>query len=160
LKWALRLLGLALTIGPILIALGAHDWDVKKAVLPSDEEIRQISDQVTGIFGGGFSQETLTFGEPILSGNIIRLPVTFRSPLKVPIKITDFSVMVTDQGAQAIELQMEETGLDIPANGTAALTLVGSISGALPSNPKLAAISASLEVYGVTIQLHPSIQGG
>jgi len=157
LKWSLRLLGIALVVVPILMALAAHGWDVKEAVLPSEEEISQVTERVSGIFGGGFSKDTITFGDPVVSGSRITVLVTFRSPLKVPMKITDFSVTVSDVGAQPIQLQMQESEVEIPANGAATFTLVGTVPAMPPQNPQMTGISCTFEVYGVSIHLSPEI---
>ena len=160
LKWSLRVLGIALAVAPILIAFGMHNWDLREAVLPNDAEINQVSSQVTGMFGGGFSQDTFTMGNPIISGNDIRLPVTLKSPLKVPIRITNISVTVSDQGAQVSQLHMEESALEVPASGTVSFTMVGTLAGTIPSNPQLTGMNVTLEVYGVTVQLNPDMRSG
>ncbi|MFH1821768.1 MAG: hypothetical protein ABH852_04945 [Methanobacteriota archaeon] len=160
LKWALRLLGIALFIGPFLIALGMHNWDIREAVLPSDEEMSQVTSQITDMFGDEFSPDTLTVGSPVISSNNVRLPVTFKSPLKMPIKITDISVTVVDQGATVGQLHLEEGMLEIPASGTVSFALVGTYTGTIPSDPQLGDMSFTLEVYGVTVQVNPSMQGG
>jgi len=160
LRWGLRLLGLALLIGPILIAFGMHNWDIKETVLPSQDDIDQVTGQVTGMFSGGFSQDTLTIGTPSISGSDVRVPVTFRSPLNVPIKVTDISVTVVDQGATLGQLHLEDGALEIPAGGTVSFALVGTYTGTIPSDPQLGEMSITLEVYGVTAQINPSAQGG
>lgn len=160
LKWALRLLGLALTIGPIIIAFGINNWDIKATVLPSDAELNQVTNQVKGVFGGGLSPDTFTHGNLTSDGNNVQLQVTFKSPLNVPIKITSISINVSNQGAQLTQLHMQEGVVDVPANGTANLTFVGSYSGTIPVNPQLSA-TATFETYGVTVQLNGvAIQGG
>ncbi|MDI6884279.1 MAG: hypothetical protein QMD00_04020, partial [Hadesarchaea archaeon] len=61
LGWGLRLLGLFLMIGPFIIALGSHNWDIQAAVLPSEAELGQVRETLSGILGGGgFSENTLT----------------------------------------------------------------------------------------------------
>ncbi|MBC7219671.1 MAG: hypothetical protein H5T49_06050 [Hadesarchaea archaeon] len=160
LKWALRLLGIALVVVPIVVALAAKDWDLKEAVLPSEQELSQVTEAVGGIFGGGFSEDTLSLGEPTLSGSSVRVQATLKSPFQVPIKLKEFNLTISDQGMPPIQLQMEEDELEIPAKGTAVFTLVGAIPAAPPSNPRMTAVSIAFEIYGITITLTPDISGG
>lgn len=160
LKWGLRLLGLALTIGPILIAFGMHNWDIKETVLPSQEDINQVTGQIAGVFGGGFSKDTLTFGDNVISDNNVTVPATFRSPFKVPVRVTSFSVLVMDQGVQIATLHLEGGAVEVPANGTVNFNLVGSYSGGAVTDPRLANLSVTFEIYGVTVQMNADMQGG
>lgn len=160
LKWSLRLLGIALVIVPIIVALSASDWDVKKAVLPSEQELNQISGSVSEIFGEGFTEDTLLLGQPTLSGGLVNLPVTFKSPFKVPIKLKELTLTVSDQGMQTIQLHMEDGELEIPANGTVTFRLVGPVPAAPPSNPEVTAISVVFEIYGVTISFNQRVSEG
>ncbi|WP_342819124.1 hypothetical protein [Candidatus Hadarchaeum sp.] len=147
----MRLLGIALVVVPILVAFSASNWDPKEAVLPSEQELNQISGRVGEIFGGGFSEDTIVLGQPTFSGNSVSVPATFKSPFKVPVKLEEFTLTVSDQGMQPIKLQMEEDELEIPANGTVTFTLVGAIPTTPPSNPRVTAVSVTLEIYGVII---------
>ncbi|MGC8817469.1 MAG: hypothetical protein ACP5PX_06695 [Candidatus Hadarchaeum sp.] len=160
LKWALRLLGIALVVVPIILAFSANGWDLKKALLPSEQELSQVSEGVGDIFGGGFSEETMSMGQPVISGSSVRVPVTFKSPFKVPIKLKEVNLTVSGQGMPPIQLQMEEEELEIPANGSVNFTLVGTIPGSPPSNPQITAVNVTFEIYGVTIQFSPKISGG
>lgn len=158
-KWALRLLGLALLIGPILIAFGMNNWDLKAAVIPSEDEISQVTGQITGIFGDGFSQDTFTIGNPTVIGTNVILPITFKSPLSVPIRINDISVTVVDQGTTLGQLNLEE-GVDVPVDGTVSFDLVGTYSGPMPSDPQIGGMNLNIEVYGVTVQVNMGMEEG
>jgi hypothetical protein len=161
LAWGLRLLGIALAIGPLLIALGTHNWDIKAAVLPSDAEIKEVEDSVKGVFGGGFSENTFSIGSPTIVGNTIRISVSFTSPFNIPIKIKDISASVSNQGVEIAQVQMQEDEVEVPATATVNFTLVGAYTGGLPTNPQLSGAGITFEFYGVTILAHMSSgQGG
>ncbi len=118
--------------------------------MPSQEEMDEITETISELFGEGFSEDTFTLGTPTFSGNTIRIPVGFTSPLKLPVKITDLSFTISDQG---VEVEMEETEVEIPANGTVNFTLTGSYTGTPPTNPQLTDMNITFEVYGVTLQV-------
>jgi len=153
LGWGLRLLGIALFIGPFIAAFAAHNWDLQAAVMPSQEEMDEVKGRLTGLVAeGGFSENPLTFGDPIYSDTTISVTVGFTSPLKVPIKITDLSASISDQGVQVGQVQMQETEVDVPAEGTVNFTLIGSYTG-FPTNPEPTDVNIAFELYGMTLQI-------
>ncbi|MGQ9787794.1 MAG: hypothetical protein ACUVQM_00540 [Candidatus Hadarchaeaceae archaeon] len=160
LKWALRLLGVALVVAPIIVALSARDWDLKDALLPSEQELSQVAESIGGIFGGGFSEDALSLSEPTLSGSSVRVQATFKSPFKAPVKLKELTLTVSGQGMQPIQLQMENDELEIPANGTATFALVGTVPAVPPSNPRVTAVSTTFEIYGITLNLSLEASGG
>lgn len=160
LKWALRLLGLALAIAPIIIAFSINNWNLRETVLPSNEEIVQIQNQVTSAFGGGFSQDSLVFDDPVFSGSSVSVSVTFRSPFNVPMRITEASIGVSDQGVKIMDLHLDEDFVEVPASGTASFTLVGLYSGAEPTDPQFESMDATFEIYGLTVDIHTGVMGG
>lgn len=154
LGWGLRLLGIALFIGPFVAAFSAHDWDLQAAVMPSQAEMDEVNERLSGlVFEEGFSEDPFTLGTPEFSNNTVSVTVEFTSPLKIPIKITDLSASISDQGVQVAQVQMEEAEVDVPANGTANFTLVGSYSGTFPTNPEPTDVNITFELYGVTVQV-------
>ncbi len=48
---------------------------------------------------------------------------------------------------------MEETELEIPANGTVNFTLIGPYTGTPLTDPQLTDMNITLEAYGVTLQM-------
>ncbi len=155
LGWGLRLLGIALFIGPFIAAFAAHDWDLQAAVIPSQEEMDEVNERLSGlVVEEGFSEDPLTFKDPTYSDTTIRVTVEFTSPLKIPIKITDLSASISDQGVQ---VQMEEAEVDVPANGTANFTLVGSYTGDPLTNPEPTDVNITFELYGVTLQVQMEV---
>ena len=151
LKWAFKLLGIALVVVPLVVALAAADWDLKAAVLPSNEELNQAKSAVAGVIGGGISQDTLTWGSPTIVDSNLSVPVTLKSPFNVPIKITEAAV-TANTGTQTIQLRMKEKEVEVPKNATVVITLVGTYSGMLPSNPQIAGFM-TIEVYGLTARI-------
>jgi hypothetical protein len=157
LAWGLRLLGIALVIGPLLIALGTHNWDIKAAVLPSENEMKQIENSVTGIFGGGPSENTFNYSIlPPADGNI-RVSIQFTSPFNVPIKIDNISASVSYQGGGKENVYLENE-VEVPAQATVNFMLIGTYTGVLPTNPQLSSADITFESYGVTVSVR--IVGG
>lgn len=158
LGWGLRLLGIALFIGPFIAAFAVHNWDLQAAVMPSQAEIDEVKEKLSGLVAEeGFSEDPFTLGTPIFSNNSVRVTVGFTSPLKIPMKITDISASISDQGVQVAQVQMEETEVDVPANGTANFTLIGSFTGTPPTDPEPTEVNITLEVYGVTLQIQMEV---
>jgi hypothetical protein len=163
LRLGLMLLGILLSLGPLLIALGTHNWNIMAAVMPSDAELQQTTDMVTGLVDNtGFSANTFSIGLPTIQGNTLRVPTQFTSPFKIPITLKSLTVSVSDQGATIAQLQTEGS-VEIPASGTASITFVGTYTGTtLPTNPQISGVdNMTIEVYGITISAQlSSIQGG
>lgn len=153
LGWGLKLLGIALFVGPFIAAFAVHNWDLKATVMPSQEEMDNITETISGLFGEGFSEDSFTFEDPTYSGGTIRIPVRFTSPLNLPMKITDLSFTISDQGVELAQVEMEETEVEIPANGTVNFTLTGPYTGTPPTDPQLTDVNITFEVYGVTLQV-------
>ncbi len=154
LGWGLKLLGIALFIGPFIAAFAAHNWDLQAAVVPSQAEMDEVNERVSGlVVEEGFSEDPFTLGTPKFSNNTVSVTVEFTSPLKIPIKITDLSASISGQGGQGAQVQMEEAEVDVPANGTANFTLVGPYSGTPPTNPEPTGVNITFELYGVTLQV-------
>lgn len=159
LGWGLKLLGIALFVGPFIAAFAVHNWDLKATVMPSQEEMDEITETISGLFGEGFSENPFTFEDPTYSGGKVRIPVRFTSPINLPIKITDLSFTISDQGVEVAQVEMEETEVEIPANGTVNFTLIGPYTGTLPTDPQPTDVNITFEAYGVTLQMQVG-QGG
>lgn len=153
LGWGLKLLGIALFVGPFIAAFAVHNWDLQATVMPSQEEMDELEERLSGLFGEGFSEDTFTLENPTYSGGKIRIPVRFTSPIDLPIKITDLSFAISDQGVEVAQVEMEETELEIPTNGTVNFTLTGSYTGTPPTDPQLTDMNVTFEVHGVTLQV-------
>lgn len=171
LAWGLRLLGIALFLGPIIIAFAMHNWDWRATLLPSEANINKVTDTLTGITGGGFSADTLTIGSPTFDGENIGITIGFSSPLKVPIKITDLSGYVTcgdHPDVRLGQISMQGESVEIPAQGTGNFTAYGQLtadaiqhinnshSGALPSNIGFENATITFEFYGISVQVQIS----
>lgn len=154
LSWSLRLLGIALFIGPFIAAFAAHNWDFKAALVPSQAEIDEVNEQISGfVFEEGFSEDPLTFEDPTYSDTTIRVTTTFNSHFKIPIKIKDLSATISDHGVKVAQVQMEEEEVDVPANGTVNFTLVGSYTGDNLTDLERTDVNITFELYGVTLQV-------
>lgn len=156
LKWGLRLIGIALTLGPILIALGARGWDVKAAVMPTESEIREMEEAVRGILGGELSENNITFESPVYSDGTARAAVHFTSPFKVSVILKEFSGKLYDGEIPIGDINMEEEEVEVPPGGTVTFHLVANFSGGPPSNPRPQPTSITFELYGLTMTIHPS----
>lgn len=156
LGWGLRLLGLALAIGPFIVALGMHDWDIQSAVMPSEEEMGEVRGRLSGLIGG-FRDSPFELGALENIGNTLRATVGFTSPLKIPVKIKEFSAHVIDQGVRVAQLQMEgeiEAKPGVPVD----ITLSGSYPGGPLVNPRMENMSMKFESYGVTVKLQIEVR--
>jgi len=158
LSWGLRLLGIALFIGPFIAAFAAHNWDFQAAVVPSQAEMDDVRERLSGlVVEEGFSEDPFIFETPIFSNNTVRMEVRFTSPLKIPIKITDLSATISDHGLQVAQVQMEEAEVDVPANGAENFTLVGFYNGDNLTDPEPTDLNITFELYGVTLQLQMEV---
>ncbi len=146
-------------MGPFLAAFAIHNWDLQATVMPSQEEMNDLEETVSGLFGGGFSENTFTLENPTYSGGMIQIHVRFTSPLNLPIKITNISITVSDQGLVVAHVEMEETEVEISANEPVNFTLIGSYTGTPLVDPQFTDMDITLEAYGVTLQLQ-MVQGG
>jgi hypothetical protein len=135
-----------------------HNWNIAEAVLPSENEIKQIEESVTGLIGEGPSENTIHYSILPPTDSNIRVSIQFTSPLNVPIKIKDISASVSDQGVDIAQVQMQEAEVEVPARATVNFTLVGTYTGGLPTNPQLSLGDITLECYGITVQAQ--ISGG
>lgn len=172
LRWSLRLLGIILFIAPFLIALGMHNWDIQAAVLPSEAEMSQVKDMLSGIFSGGSLENALMFGTPTFDGTTLEVSATINSPFNIPVTIADISGNLTcsvHPGIVLAQIQMEEESVEVPANGTANITIVGqpttegiqhimNVHGGDISTitPGFENVSITIEFYGLSIQIQMS----
>ena len=153
LAWGLRLLGIALFVGPFIAAFAVHNWDLQAAVMPSQEEMDEVEETLSGIFDEEFSEDIFTLGTQTFPPNMISIPVEFKSPFNPPITITDLSLTISDQGVEVAQVQMEEPEVEVPAKGTVNFTLIGSYTGAPLVDPQPTDMNITFEMYGVTLQV-------
>lgn len=176
LKWTLRLIGILLMVGPFLVALGMHNWNIVEAVVPSQAEMSQVQNALTGILGGGFSSETITIENYNFDMTSISATVRFNSPFTVPVKISGFSGYLScgdHPGTKLAQVSMQGGSVTIPENGSGTFTIVGqpttegiqhiidSHLGSFPNNVSFENVSAGIEIYGltITIQVSSMMQG-
>lgn len=173
LSWGLRLLGIALFVGPFIAAFAVHNWDLQAAVMPSQEEISGVKDVLEGMFDGEFSENAFTVSSPTPYGvDGISMTVNLVSPFNRDVKITDISggVSCKQHGVLLAYVQMDEQEVDLPANGTATFTLAGMLTpegnqhivnvhgGSLPDVTPTD-MSFELEFYGVTVRVENMLGG-
>ena len=145
------MLGIAFMIGPILIVLGMHNFDIQAAFMPSEEEMEEIQNNMTSLFDMEGLEEP-SIGTPTVAGNTVRLPISFTSPVQLPITIKGFSAALSDGGMTIAQIQMEEPEVEVAAGGSASLTLIGQYTGGIPGNPQMTDLSMSFEMLGVTVE--------
>ncbi len=151
-KWALRIMGWAFIIVPLVLAFSANNWDVKSAVLPSNQELNAISNQVTSIIGEGTSANPPAFDNPVVEGDLVRVTATLKSPLKIAGTITGFTANLPSQGT-VTKLHMEKAPIEVAPLETLTFDLVGTYSGN-PSFDPITAYGLTFVVYGVTVQVN------
>ncbi len=176
LGWGLRLLGIALFIGPFIAAFAAHNWDLQAAVMPSQAERDEVKERLTGVFAEEFSGDILeNQGPPTidLMTNQVSVTVKFTSPFNLDVKITDISGGFSCEQHGDVLLayvQMVEQEVDLPANGTATFSLVGTLTpggnqhivdvhGGSPPGVTPTDVSFELEFYGVTVRVENMFWG-
>jgi len=150
LKWGLRLLEIVLFVSPFLIAFGTHNWDIKAAVLPSDAEMEQIKEDVTGtLFGGGSAgAPNLTFTPPSPPyGQEITIPVTFKSPFQFSMRITDISGRVSF-GADTYQLRLEDETVYIGTLENKNFNVIAEKT----TESGVENVVITFEFYGLTVQ--------
>ena len=91
----LRLLGIALAIGPFIAALKTHNWEIKAAVLPSEEEISGLTDRLQGLGGGFFNFKDTEFVDSKRIGDNLEITVRFTSTVGFDLEINEFSSKLT-----------------------------------------------------------------
>ena len=155
LGWGLRLLGLALAIGPFIIALGMHNWDIKAALI-NPEEISQTKEMVGELFGAGeLSPPTFQIPPPPY-GEVVTIPTSFKSPFRFPITITDISGRFSLEG-NMYRLRLEDGNVYIQGLESKTFNLIAERT----TESGLKNVTVTFEFYGVTAQLQMgTMQGG
>ncbi len=162
LKWGLRLLGILLSVGPILGAMALSNWDIQKAVI-DQEGIEGLTSSLSGLTGGennimGSIQTPSSINPPDENGKIsfqMGLP-----PFPFTVTITDFSYSAR-VGGVSTTLVMKEENVELRPGENATITLEGTLS-SIPSSFELTNVTGTmtLEKYGVTIKLNIAQSGG
>lgn len=162
----LLLLSIALYVGPILAAFAAHNWDLEATVMPSQSDMDKVRDRIENMFGGEFSEPDIVDNAVNLTTGEFSATFEFKSPFNLDVKITDVSLGLScaRHDVPLGSAQMEEPEVDIPANGTARFTVVGTLTpegrrhiedfhgGVLPDIALTDGI-IEFEVYGVTVRV-------
>ncbi len=156
LKWSLKILGIALAVGPILAVMAMYNFDIQAAFFPSDEEIAAVQNNLTGLFDTEGASDMFNVGTPSINGNTLSIPIAIESPFQMPITIKSFSASMSEGGSTVVQVSMVESDVTIAAGGSANITLSGQFTGDIPVNPTPSDISASIEVLGVTINVETS----
>ncbi|MEA1904522.1 MAG: hypothetical protein U9M97_01395 [Candidatus Hadarchaeota archaeon] len=162
----LLLLSIALYVGPIVVAFGANGWDLKATVMPSQSEMDKVRDKIENVFGGEFSEPDIVDNTVNLTTGEFSVTFEFKSPFNLDVKITDVSLGFSceQHDVPLGSAQMEEPEVDLPADGTARFTIVGTLTsegrrhiedfhgGDLPGIALTDEIF-EFEVYGVTVRV-------
>ena len=162
LGWGLRLLGIALAIGPFIVALGTHNWDIKAAVLPSEEEMSGLTDRFQGL-RGGFFKDMEFVDNRIVGDNFLEITVRFTSTIGFDLEINEFSskltcaletphaYLATVNLKAPVTIESYSLGeLILTANITQAVThYLASHAGEIPT---INFENFSFQIYGITIE--------
>ncbi len=162
LKWGFRILGILLSIGPLLGAMALNGWDIQKAVV-DQEGIVDLTSSLSGLTGGenntlGSIQTPSSINPPDENGKVsfqMGLP-----PFPFAATITDFNYSA-QCGGVPLNLVMKEENVELGPSENATITLEGTLS-SIPTSFELTNITGTmtLEKYGVTIALNLSQSGG
>lgn len=157
----LKLLGLFFAIGPLVIAMGMHNWDIQKAVF-DQESLDEVMGQVSSALGGGEIGSINPTPTDLQIDNVtneVRLGLPFPS-LPFSVTMTDLTFSSTIGGA-SLDLSMEaENVLLVPGENTT-VYLVGTLSGTpADTSFSLGDGNMTFEKLGVTITVAIQQSGG
>lgn len=155
LRWGLRILGISLAIGPILIVLGMHNFDIQAAFMPSEEDTAELTDSMSELVDVQGMGSLLTVGAYQPSGDGAIVEVTFNSPFEENVTVTDASGRV-NTGFGVYQLRLEDDNVPIRGLESKDFNIIGETS----TGGDLEPLSVTFEVYGVSIQAWMSMEGG
>lgn len=164
----LGLLSLALWIGPIVAAFHSHGWDLKKTLMPNENQISAIENKVEGLVVDKISEDALTVEnkEANLKTSEFGIVVELDSPLNVPGKLLNISIQFSCESHDVIlgSVEMKENAVTLPADGSVTFSLVGSLTPKgnrhietlhernLPE-VSITDILVELEIYGIKVKI-------
>ena len=153
LKIGLRLLGLAFSIGPLLIAFSINDWDIQRTMVNA-AEIESIENQIRGLFeqeAGGFEIGEAEYDN---TSHLLRLPVTLSLPFPFSIDLVGFDI-TAQFDSQQVTLSMEQDSVTLSPNENAVVWLSGQVADETLVNTQPTNIQGSLTLqkYGVSINV-------
>lgn len=111
----MTLLTVALWIGPILMAFQANDWNLKRTLLPRQEEMSEVREKVRDITGTTISENSFSLVSQDISEEKISQTISFTSPLRTDMKplntifIEKIRLELSDetQGIEFVTLELE-----------------------------------------------------
>jgi hypothetical protein len=167
LKWGLRLLGIALFVGPFIAAFAMHNWNIVEAVLPSEAEMSGITERFEGLSGAPFENVELV-GQQIVGDNI-ELTIKFTSKIGFDLEIDEFSGNLTcaleTPHAYLSVVRLKEPVV-VMANSQAEIHLTANVTQATAhyatyhfgESPLVNIENLRFKIYGVTIDTTMSVQ--
>lgn len=161
LSWSLRLLSVALWVGPLIAAFAVHGWNIQAAVMPSQAEMNEITKRFQTLFGEG----SLEIKSSTLDGATITTTLEVTSPFNFRVEIVDISgsIFCAVDNVRLASVRMEGDRVTLQPKGKASLTLTGTLipegsqhivnvhGGSLPAALTFTG-SFHAESYGVTIR--------
>ncbi len=160
LKIGLKLLGLAFSIGPLLIAFSINDWDIQRAMVNA-AEIESIENKIGGLFepeAGGFEIGDAEYDN---ASHLLRLPVTLSLPFPFSIDLVDFDI-TAQFDSQEVTLSMEQDSITLSPNENVVVWLSGQVAdeNLVNAQPTNIQGSLTLQKYGVSIKFTVQESGG
>jgi hypothetical protein len=147
---ALRALGLAFSLGPLLLAFAMNDWDVERTLI-NPEEVQAIQGRLGGLLQ---QQDTGTFeiGAAVFDNAVgrLRLPVTLSLPFPFSVDLTEFELTLWFD-SQPVSLAMEEDSVPLQPGRSVEIWLSGSVSENIAAQPTRVEGLLRLERAGVTM---------
>ena len=169
LGWGLRLLGIALIIGPFIVALGTHNWDPKAAMLPSEEEISGLTDMLEGLRGEEFFFKYTELVDKRIVGDNLEITVRFTSTIGFDLEIDEFSSKLTC-ALETPHAYLANGNLKAPVTiesySSGELILTADIRQAVAhylafhagETPTINFENLSFQIYGITIETAMSLK--
>jgi hypothetical protein len=156
----LRLLGISLAIGPLLVAFWMHDWDIQGTVFDVEgfENVMNPLSEVLGENVGKITLENIKLSfDP--ATNSVRATFPY-PPLPFSVTITDVKLSATVENA-LIDLEMESGEIETDPGETTYVHLIGDADQPLTDDaPDRVEGTITFEKYGVTIKTRIVSGGG
>lgn len=171
----LTLLSIALWVGPIAAAFAANNFDLKSTIIPSQQEMNDVKDQLEGIVGDeGFSEDSFNVesSEVDLTSDQFEVVVSFTSPFTVPVTIKEFSGEIVDQQDYTLSTFHLKNEVSISAGGSGQLVFVGSLTsdgkqriinvygGNAPSDVSMTNATLKVRLYGISVEVTMEEESG
>lgn len=167
LNWGLRLLEIALFVGPFIAAFAMHDWNIMEAVLPSEAEMSGITERFQGLSGAPF--ENVEVVSQQIVGDNLELVIRLTSKIGLDLEIDEFSGDLTcalETPHALLSVVRLKEPVVVVANSRVEIHLTANITQAVEhyttyhsgESPRVNLENFMFKIYGITIDTTMSWQ--